>query len=248
MVCGRWARVTAVWRRSVLLLALMQIGWSQSPPSAPSPSTTGSDTAPADESTEEENPKRLFGILPNYRAVNIGDKVAPLTAKHKLNLARKDATDVPVFITTSVFAGLYQAQNLSPSYGHGIGAYPRYYAAALGDSLLSTFMQEGVGPSLFHSDPRYFRLGRSGGSNMRRARYALTRVLVTRTDRGTASFNYAEIAGTSMAVAASNIYADPATRDVATNIQKFGIAIGVDACLNLVREFGPDISVRRKKK
>jgi len=148
----------------------------------------GDSSAPA----EAQADKRAFGVLPNYRTVEANEKVDPLTARRKFQIAAKDSFDYPVYFVTAGFAGISQIENSNPSYGQGMQGYALRYAAAYGDQLIGNIMTEGLFPSLLHEDMRYYRRG-AGGAGVR-AFYALTRILVTRTDAGRTRFNFSEVA------------------------------------------------------
>jgi hypothetical protein len=85
---------------------------------------------------------------------------------------------------------------------------------------------------------RYFRRGT--GTKLGRTYYALTRILVTRTDAGGTQFNFSEIAGNAAAVAISNAY-NPDTRNAGENLEKLGLQLGTDAISNVLKEFWPDV-------
>jgi hypothetical protein len=161
--------------------------------------------------------KRIFGVLPNYRTAEASNGFAPISARQKMIIACKDSFDWPVFPT----------------------------AAAYGDQMLGNMMTEGIVPSLTHQDPRYFRLGE--GSGWARARYALTRIFVVRTDSGRNTFNFAEWGGNAAAVALSNAWY-PDTRTVSDNVQKLLIQCATDAFSQVLKEFWPDVKRHFQKK
>ena len=229
-----------------VLSIFSQIAFCQDTYPAPAP-LGDSENVPVIPVNPQTNPKRLFGILPNYKAINANQPFVPITAKQKLSIAGKDAFDYPVFATTAVYSGLYQLQNTNPTYGQGMAGYSKRYAAALVDQSVGNVLQEGIYPALFHSDPRYFRLGSSGGSTGHRLRYALSRVVVTRTDRGTSQFNFAEWAGAATSVAGSNLYYDASSRTVVGNVQRLSMQVAGDALSNVLREFIPDWTSKRAK-
>jgi hypothetical protein len=182
--------------------------------------------------------KRAYGILPNYRTVNGTEGVEPLTVHRKFWIAAKDSFDYPIYFISGAFAGISQIENTNPSFGQGIKGYAKRYAAGYGDQLIGNMMTEGVFPSLLHEDMRYFRRGT--GSTWARTFYALTRILVTRTDAGGTHFNFSEVVGNSTAVAISNAY-NPDTRNASENLEKLGLQLGTDAISNVLKEFWPDV-------
>lgn len=95
-------------------------------------------------------------------------------------------------------------------------------------------------PSLFHQDPRFYRLGQ--GPVKHRMGYAISRIFVTRTDSGSEQFNYSEILGS--ALAATYGY-HPAENHTALHLASgWGTQVGFYTFTIVMREFWPDI--RRK--
>ncbi len=182
--------------------------------------------------------KRAYGILPNYRTVNGTEGVEPLTARRKFWIASKDSFDYPIYFISGAFAAISQIENTNPSFGQGLKGYTMRYAAGYGDQLIGNMMTEGVFPSLLHEDMRYFRRGTGG--KLARTYYALTRILVTRTDAGGNRFNFSEVVGNSVATAISNAY-NPDTRNASENLEKLGLQLGTDALSNVLKEFWPDV-------
>jgi len=188
--------------------------------------------------SHDQTDKRAYGILPNYRTVEGNEEVQPLTVQRKFWIAAKDSFDYPVYFVTAGFAGLSQIENSNPSFGQGMKGYALRYAAAYGDQVIGNMMTEGVFPSLLHEDMRYYRRGKGG--RLERTFYALTCILVTRTDAGGTRFNFSEVAGNSAAVAISNAY-NPDIRSLPENFEKLGVQLGADALSNLLKEFWPDV-------
>ena len=191
--------------------------------------------------------KRIFGVLPNYRTADGSAPFVPITARRKFYIASKDSFDYPVYLTSAVFAGLYQVENSNPSFGQGVKGYAKRLASSYGDQAVGNLMTEAIFPSLLQEDPRYFRLGSGRGTTWHRVGYAVTRVFVVRTDKGKWDFNYSEWLGNTTTVAISNLYY-PDTRTAADNAQKLCIQVGTDAFSQVMKEFWPDIKRKLSKK
>jgi hypothetical protein len=196
----------------------------------------------------QEIDKRIFGVLPNYRTADGSAPYAPITAKRKFYIASKDSFDYPVYLTSALFAGLYQLENENPSFGQGAEGYAKRLASSYGDQAIGNLMTEAIFPSLLHEDPRYFRIGAAGGSKWHRMGYAVTRVMVVRTDKGKWDFNYSEWLGNGAAVAISNLYYPSDTRNVGDNVEKLGVQVATDAFSQVLKEFWPDIKHKLFKK
>jgi hypothetical protein len=189
--------------------------------------------------------KRVFGVIPNNRTTEAAIPFKPISAKQKLTIAYKDSFDWPVYPTSAAFALLYQLEDQNPSFGQGMKGYSKRFVTSYGDQMIGNMMTEGFMPVVTREDPRYFRLGE--GSKMHRIGYALSRILVTRTDSGRTTFNFSEVAGNSVAVALSNAYY-PDTRTVSNNLEKLGIQLATDAFSNVLKEFWPDVKRHFQKK
>jgi hypothetical protein len=192
-------------------------------------------------STELPPPdKRVFGVLPNYRTANFTAEYHPITPKQKITIALKDSFDYPLMGVGALYASLYQLEDSHPQFGQGIKGYLRRFGTSYSDQVIGNMLTEGILPIAFHEDPRYFRIGAGGGSVRHRTWYALTRILVTRTDTGGKTFNFAEIIGNgSGTLIGWSYYTD--TRDAPDYFQAFGTALATDAISQVLKEFWPDI-------
>jgi hypothetical protein len=190
------------------------------------------------EGQDEQAPKRIFGIIPNYRTSPTLTDYQPLTAKEKFKVALDDSLDPGTFVLAALFAGEAQLTHAAPSFGHGVSAYSRYYAASLTDFVVGDLMTEAVYPAALRQDPRYFRRGTGGG--WARLGYAVGQIFWTHTDSGGTQFNFSEIVGNATAVGISNAYY-PDNRTVSGNASKLSIQIGVDVVSNILKEFSPDL-------
>jgi hypothetical protein len=194
---------------------------------------------------QAQEDKRIFGVLPNNRTTENSIPFHAITAKQKLTIAFKDSFDYPVYPTSALFASLYQLEDQNHSFGQGMAGYSKRFATAYGDQMIGNMMTEGIIPAVLHEDPRYFRIGE--GTKKSRAWYALTRIMVTRTDSGGQRFNTSEWGGNALAAAISNAYY-PDTRDVSDNVQKLLISCATDAFSNVLKEFWPDVKRHFQKK
>jgi hypothetical protein len=190
-------------------------------------------------------PRRIFWIIPNYRSHASLKDSTPLTAGGKFKIAARDSFDPGTFLLSGAFAGVALASNSTPSYGHGMAGYGRYYGATYGDFMIGNMMTEGVFPSLLHQDPRYFRRG--SGSTWSRLGYAMSQIFITHGDNRKTQFNFSELCGNATAVAISNAY-NPDNRTASDAVGKLGIQLGIDMAGNIIKEFGPDLHRKFEKK
>jgi len=184
-------------------------------------------------------PDRVFGVLPNYGTVEDGTTVSALTTRETFRIAALNSFDPYVFPFVGVIAALAQIENEEPSLGRGPGAYVARYATALADSDISSFLTSAIVPTLLKQDPRYFEL-REGGV-WRRAGYAASRTLITRSRSGETQFNLSGIGGNGVAAVVSNLYYPSADHSPAQTLIRWGTQVMWDAVSNELKEFWPDI-------
>lgn len=213
-------------------------GTSAQAPAAPD--TAAQDTAAQDTAPADDEGGRIFGVIPNNKTVPTkSPSEEPLTVRQKFNLATKDTTDPFTIVLAAFYAGIAQWQDDFPTWGQGGAAYGKRFGAAYGDQVVGNYLTEAILPSLFHEDPRYFRKGI--GLKRRRIGYALSRVLITRTDGGTNRFNYSEIVGNGLAAGISNLYYPATERSVSETGEKFAVQMVSDSAFNILLEFWPDM-------
>jgi hypothetical protein len=213
--------------------------------SAQDPGVTAQDPSAAPQSQTGSEDKRVFGVIPNNRTTEASLPFAPISAGRKMTIAAKDSFDWPVYLTSGLFASLYQLEDQNHSFGQGMSGYAKRFATSYGDQMMGNMFTEGIIPALGHQDPRYFRLGE--GSKKSRAWYAVTRIFVARMDSGRNSFNFSEWGGNAIAVAVSNSYY-PDTRNVSDNVQKLMVQCATDAFSNVLKEFWPDVKHHFQRK
>ena len=200
---------------------------------------------PSSNPTQEQESKRVFWIVPNYRTSPTLANYKPLTATEKFKVASEDAFDRGTVGLAALFGGEAQWTNANRSFGQGAAGYGRYFGAAYGDLVIGDYMTEAVFPTFLHEDPRYFRRGT--GSGWSRLGYAAKQIFWTHTDSGGTQFNYSEVVGNSAAVAISQgYYAD--NRTAGDAVEKLGVQIGVDMTSNILKEFWPEVHRKLSRK
>src|SRR5271154_5443392 len=195
--------------------------------------------------SQEQESKRILGIVPNYRTSPSLDNYEPLTSGEKFKIASQDAFDRGTIVLAAAFGGASQWTNANRAFGQGGAGFGRYWGAAYGDLVIGDYMTEGVFPTLLHQDPRYFRRGTGSGGS--RLAYAMGQIFWTHRDSGGMQFNYSEVIGNSTAVAISNAYYAN-NRTAADATSKLGVQLGVDMAANILKEFWPDVERKFRRK
>jgi hypothetical protein len=184
----------------------------------------------------------VFGVLPNYGTVEDATEAPVVTTKATFRMAALNAFDPYVFPFVGVTAAFAQLENHETSVGRGPGAYVVRYATSFADATISSFLTSAIVPALLKQDPRYFELRE--GSGWRRAGYAASRTVITRSRSGDAQFNLSGVGGNGVAAALSNVYYPAEDRSAAQTLIRWGTQVMWDAVSNELKEFWPDI--RRK--
>jgi hypothetical protein len=205
-------------------------------------SQKGKGTTQADATSKD----RLFFTLPNFMTLENAGQVPPMTAGQKFKVVARSSFDYVQIPWYGFLAGISQAQDSEEGYGQGAAGYGKRYAAYWADGTIENFLTGAILPSVLHEDPRYFQSG-TGGLG-RRTGYAMSRILVTRTDSGHRQFNFSEVFGSALAAAISSYSYHPRDdRSVANTASVWGTQVGYDTITLVVREFWPDIRRKMKK-
>ncbi|WP_263351455.1 hypothetical protein [Acidicapsa acidisoli] len=191
----------------------------------------------AEEQLKQEKTQRI-GILPNFNASYIDDAV-PLTPAQKFRLMFSTEKD-PATIGFSMFVALIgQADGSHEGYGGGIGGYGERFGQNYADTFDGAFWGNAVLPSLWHQDPRYFRLGK--GPAMHRILYALsTNVRAKHDGTGKWEPNYSNLVGNLISGGISNIYLPAKERGVGSTFEGAFVVTAEGGIGSMLEEFWPD--------
>lgn len=182
--------------------------------------------------------RRMFGVIPNYRASQHMADYKPLTTREKYTIARKDSFDWPNF--PILFGYAVQNQIAAGGFTHngGVRGFAEYYSRSVADNVIGTYVTEAILPSLLHEDPRFFRYGQ--GPVFARARHAIATVFITLNNAGQMKFNISEVVGNAGVAAIGRLY-NPEGSFASEALEHWGLSLGNDMMSNLLTEFWPDI-------
>ena len=251
------SRVTSyIWRVAWLTLALAVVSvWAQDKPDSPGAKIQldapvlldpAVQPNPLDKEANDEVPKRIFWIIPNFMTANDQpENKGPLTPRQKFNIAWHQFFDMSAHFGNLIQASISQAANGLPHYGQGWAAFGERYAAQEGDQFTGSMLIYGVLPTVLHQDPRYFRRGR--GSVWSRVAYAASRVVIARTDAGKPTFNASSVFGQFGQASISMLYYPQQDRKIEGVVQGWAINQGYNIGWNQLKEFTPDLGAYMKR-
>jgi len=159
-------------------------------------------------------------------------------------------TVTPFTVGAGAFnATVSQLTHSTPLYGKHPWpwAYPKRFGASVGDIVSQNFFGDFLLASALHEDTRYVRRGPTHG-RWNRIGYAISRAIITRTDDGGQTFNYANVAGTAMSAGLSNAYYPPASRKLSATMTNWSTSVAGSGLVNLMPEFLPDVKAWLKRR
>jgi hypothetical protein len=216
-------------------------------PDAPSPSPDNGAPVPMPQSeASAETPsapkqtKRILGIVPNFRSVSADQELPSETVKEKFKTGLQDSFDYSSFLFIGVQAGASQVTKSYPAFHQGAAGFGRYYWHTFADQADENLWVESILPAALHEDSRYYTLGHGG--LLKRAGYAMTRVVIARTDSGGETFNAAEIVGAGAASGLSSAYYPSQYCTWTKTGQRWLSSVVLDGATFVAKEFWPNIN------
>jgi hypothetical protein len=194
----------------------------------------------AAEQIKAQEHQRIGGILPSFNVTYLSN-AASMSARQKIGLAFRSATDPYAFGLAFIVAGISEARDDDTGFGWGPEGYFKRSGAAYLDAFDGAMLGNGFLPALLHQDPRYFRLGH--GTFHHRFFYALASSVICKHDNtGKWQPNYSNVGGNLIAGAISNLYYPSQNSGWGQTIDHGVIVTGEGAFGNVFQEFWPDIS------
>lgn len=231
-------------------LATSQTQAAPQPPNSPAPQTNSSSQpantaqAPQDqkqkseEELKQEEKQRIMGVVPNFNTTDNPDAL-PLSPKQKFHLFFKSSVDPFVFVAAGLVAGEEQATNDFPGYHQGWEGYGKRFGASYADTFDGNLWGNAILPSLWHEDPRYFRLGT--GSFWHRAVYSAETNVWSKRDNKTWGPNYANVIGNFISGGISNLYYPASDRGATLTVERAVTVTAEGAIGSELVEFWPDV-------
>jgi hypothetical protein len=213
---------------------------SSSQTGAQQPDAKKSQYEKAEEQIKEQEKQRVVGVLPQFNISYRSDAVS-MTAGQKMKLALRSSTDPVTFAAAFVVAGYHEAMDDNTGFGWGLQGYGKRSGAAYLDAFDGTIIGNGILPSIFHQDPRYFRMGH--GTVTHRLLYSLaTNVICKHDNTGRWEPNYSNVGGNIIAGAISNLYYPSSNSGIGQTFTNGFIVTAEGGIGSIFDEFWPDVS------
>jgi hypothetical protein len=195
----------------------------------------------AERQLKKEEGQHLLGVVPSFSVV-YGDHAPPLDAKQKFELAFRGSLNTYEFVAVGLVAAIGQAQDSFPEYGQGWEGYGKRYGAGYLDSFDGNIIGNAILPTLWHQDPRYFRMGT--GSKKKRLFYSVISAVRCKGDNGKWQPGYSNVIGNIAAGGISNLYYPASDRGFGLTIER-GVVVTAEGILGtILQEFVPDFQKR----
>ncbi len=236
-------KISAVCGRTALLCVALSALTSAQTPQAGVPAPVDPVIAASPISND-----RILGVIPNFQTVSDPTTpYVPLRVRDKWWLFVKETADPYTFATAAAGAGLSQIDNDDPKYGVGGKPYLQRFGAAMADLSTQNFFSDAVLASVLREDPRYFRRG-PGFSVINRIGYAMSRIVITRSDSGHDTFNFSGILGMGMGIALSDAYYPRQSVGGGELEERVITSLSSSALGNLLPEFWPDVKEKLNRR
>lgn len=218
---------------------------SLSPDLPDSPGSLVSSSRDTADSLENSNEDPQTNSSPNARTrhsahlqmtIAPNEIAAPMPVHDKVVGGLKDSVSLFSMAGWFASAGWEQLTNGSPNYGTDKGAFGQRLGASAIRNVSESIFSDCIFAPVFHEDPRYYIMGRGHGF-FKRAIYAATRSVVTRTDSGHTTPNFALLAGNAAGAALTVTYYPAQNTTFSETAKTFGGSVGGSALGFVVTEF-----------
>jgi len=136
-------------------------------------------------------------------------------------------------------AAITQWEDVPKAWGEGAEGYGQRFGNYLAKQTTQRTLRLAF-EELLHEDNRYFTSGEHGFG--RRILYAVERSVLARKDDGTSRISLSQIGSTAGASFASRLWQPSTNSSAGDGAVSFGIGMGTNAGLNILREFMPDVT------
>jgi hypothetical protein len=162
-----------------------------------------------------------------------------LESNQRINFYAKGLFGPFIFFSAATSAGITQAMGVPESWGQGGEGYGHRFGNYLAKQAVQRSLRL-AGEVMLHEDNRYFRSGEHGTG--RRIVYALKSSVMARGNDGNQHVSISQIGSIAGASFISRLWQPSTNNSAGDGAVSFGIGMGVNAGLSVLREFLPDVT------
>jgi hypothetical protein len=166
------------------------------------------------------------------------DRFEPLTQRERAEEYAKGIVSPFHMFTAGVSGALAQWRGIPPAWGQGAEGYGMRFGNYFAKQTVQETLLWWSGAAL-HEDNRYFGSGDHGA--WRRLRYALKSSIMARHDDGKQYLSLSQIGSTAGSAFISRLWQPRTSSSPGDGAMSFGISMGANAGLDVLREFLPDL-------
>ncbi len=184
----------------------------------------------------QDNPPRTIMATTFDKVIDPSEIAPKLGTGDKILIGMRSS--VSLFTIAGWFgSSLYsQAIDGSPNYGQNFHGYAQRLGAVAARDASEDMFTDAVFAPILHEDPRYYVMG-TGHRGFKRALYAVTRVVFTKTDSGAQTVNVSLLVGNLAGSTLTQLYYPPVNRSVRQVAETWGGSLGGSAFGDLFKEF-----------
>jgi hypothetical protein len=146
-----------------------------------------------------------------------------------------------MLLSAATSAGITQAMDIPESWGQDAEGYGQRFGNYFAKQAVQRSLRL-AGEEMLHEDNRYFQSGEHG--LVRRIAYALKSSVMARGTDGTQHLSISGIGSIAGASFISRLWQPPGNNSAGDGAVSFGIGMGVNAGVHILREFLPDATRR----
>lgn len=198
-------------------------------------------------STEPDDPatRRKKQQPPPHESIRLvmlsRDNWTPITKTQKFGLFWQDLISPGTHLSIAGAAWLSWATNDQTYMGPNFKGWAKRYGYGVADEANGQFFSAFLLPVMFKQDPRYLPMDH--GRKRDRIAYAMSRVIITRSDSGKEVFNVSHVGGAIIASNISNLYyPDGRDNSARAAFERVGFGLATDSAYNIFIEFWPDFA------
>jgi hypothetical protein len=166
------------------------------------------------------------------------DQFQPLTQVQRAKEYAKGLVSPFNLVSAAISAGITQWQDVPNAWGQGAEGFGHRFGNYVARQEITRTLLWG-GEAALHEDNRYFQSGKHGV--WARTKYALVSSVVARHDNGKQYVSFSRLGSNAGGAFLSRTWQPSSNNSAGDGAMSFGISMGTNAGLNVLREFLPGI-------